>query len=206
MLLSLKRQWFSLVATASTDSTELENRAEIKAKQRGITQSASETTEDCKRQAVRTVASQKNKGVTPTQSKESLDINPESEKPPIPEPEGEDSRALNQQEVKIQLPENQLPVKQVEQNHYETGAGHTFPRTDTTGVSDVQTSKEFSEVTDQHNCGAEKHGLHGKSVGHALTKAVVSGNNKIPHLQQQYKQAAIKTEKSASSTGGHKIP
>ena len=183
------------------------NRADIEVEQRGIMQSASETTEDCERQAVKTVASQKHKKMTPTQSKESLDINPKSEKPHIPEPEGKDSRALNQQEVKIQLPENQLPVEKVEENHYETGAGHTFPRTDTTGVSDVQTSKEFSEVTDQHNCGAEKHGLHGKSVGHALTKAVVSGNNKIPHLQQQYKQAAIKTEKShtASSTGGHKI-
>jgi hypothetical protein len=95
-------------------------------KQRGITQSASETTEDCKRQAVRTVASQKNKGVTPTQSKESLDINPESEKPPIPEPEGEVSRALNQEKIKIQLPGNQLPVKKMEENEYETGAGHTW--------------------------------------------------------------------------------
>jgi hypothetical protein len=99
-------QWLLGKTTASTGSTALKNGADIVLKQRGITQSASETTEDCKRQAVRTVASQKNKGVTPTQSNESLDINPESEKPPIPEPEGEVSRALNQEKIKIQLPGN----------------------------------------------------------------------------------------------------
>jgi hypothetical protein len=44
------------------------NRADIEVEQRGIMQSASETTEDCKRQAVKTVASQKHKKMTPTQS------------------------------------------------------------------------------------------------------------------------------------------
>ena len=73
-------QWLLGTTTASTGSTALENGTKIKAKQRGITQSAGETTEDCKRQKMRTVASQKNRGVTPTQPNESLDINPESEK------------------------------------------------------------------------------------------------------------------------------
>ena len=101
-------QWLLRKTTASTGSTALENGADIKVKQRGITQSASKTTEDCKRQAVRTVASQKSKGVTfcLSQSNEALDINPESEKPPITEPEGEVSRALNQEKIKIQLPGN----------------------------------------------------------------------------------------------------
>jgi hypothetical protein len=63
-------QWLLETATASTGSTTLDNG----------TKSASETTEDCKRQKMRTVASQKNRGVTPTQPNESLDINPESEK------------------------------------------------------------------------------------------------------------------------------
>jgi hypothetical protein len=56
--------------------------------------------------AVRTGASHKQKGVTHTQSIESLEINPEYENPPIPEPGEEVIRAQNQEKIKIQLPEN----------------------------------------------------------------------------------------------------
>jgi hypothetical protein len=75
---------------------------------------------------VRAVASQKSRGVTAAHSKESLEITPESGKPPIPEPEGEVSRALTPEKIKIQLQGNQPPVREKEENDNETGAGHTL--------------------------------------------------------------------------------
>ena len=56
-------QWLLEKTTASTGSSASNIRADTEVEQRGIMQSASETTEDCMRQTVKTVVSLKHKAV-----------------------------------------------------------------------------------------------------------------------------------------------